>query len=79
MKLIKRNKEDIKRLNLMIINMIHSFPIDELIKGSFIKEDVIIAIKKMSYEQILKLVEVNQLLILPDGILIENHLLNFNC
>lgn len=62
----------------MIINIIYSFPIEELMKGAFINEDVIMAIKKMSCEQIFKLVEINQILILPDNVLIENYLRNFN-
>lgn len=78
MKFIKKNREDIKEMNLMIINIIYSFPIEELMKGAFINEDVIMAIKKMSCEQIFKLVEINQILILPDNVLIENHLRNFN-
>lgn len=78
MKFIKKNREDIKEMNLMIINIIYSFPIEELMKGAFINEDVIMAIKKMSYEQIFKLVEINQILILPDNVLIENYLRNFN-
>lgn len=78
MEFIKKNREDIKEMNLMIINIIYSFPIEELMKGAFINEDVIMAIKKMSYEQIFKLVEINQILILPDNVLIENFLRNFN-
>lgn len=76
MKLIKKNKEDIKRVNLMIINTIHSFPIEDLMEKFLIKEDIIRTIKNLSNDQILKLVETNQLLVRPNDMLIKNNTLD---